>query len=47
MVNNRHSGDAELGRLLDSFLDTNKCNLIWMEPDSAEDYPTLDGEAVM
>ena len=44
VVNDRHSGDPEIGRLLDVFVERNKCNLIWMEPESELTYPTFDGE---
>lgn len=33
VVNPRHQGDPRTTSLLDRFVEQNKCNLIWMDPD--------------
>ena len=33
VVNARHQADTWIGSLLDLFVEQNKCNLIWMDPD--------------
>ena len=33
VVNARHQADTRIGSLLDLFVEQNKCNLIWMDPD--------------
>ena len=33
VVNARHQADTRIGSLLDLFVERNKCNLIWMDPD--------------
>ena len=33
VVNARHQADTGIGSLLDLFVEQNKCNLIWMDPD--------------
>lgn len=33
VVNSRHRGDKGIEKLLDTFIERNNCNLIWMNPD--------------
>ena len=33
VVNSRHRGDKNIEKLLDTFIERNNCNLIWMNPD--------------
>ena len=42
MVNSRHSGDVDMGYMLEEFVKRNNCNLIWMEPeDTPTSYPAI------
>ena len=42
MVNERHASDAAMGKLLETFVAKNKCNLIWMDRECDIGYPSLD-----
>ncbi len=39
VVNERHKDDTEIKKMLDIFVERNKCNLIWMEPEESINYP--------
>lgn len=41
VVNGRHRGNRRIEKLLDKFVEKNKCNLIWMAKD--RDSPMMGG----
>ena len=44
VVNLRHKKDSLITKLLDRFVEQNKCNLIWMDPDDlTEAVPSSSG----
>ena len=42
-MNDRHMCDTSIKKLLDKFVEKNKCNLIWMEPESTVSHPGSAG----
>ena len=41
VVNSRHSGDTDIGDMLEEFVKRSGCSLIWMEPEDSHSYPTI------
>ena len=39
--NSRHSGDTDIGDMLEEFVKRSGCSLIWMEPEDSHSYPTI------